>query len=146
MRRYYTWENTSKSCRHHPSLLMKNWLPGSSHLKLKYVPTDSVHKWKLYKMTLSPISLRICHPSNGLFLFINRSGAKYFNSFPNSMQVCNLKISFYNIINYPHKQIVWFLSHKNSRWINIRCDCLEYKVSTVSLKVLNYWHLTSCGW
>lgn len=81
-------------------------------------------------------------PSIEWTIFIDQQDwAKYFNSFPNSMQVYNLKIFFYNI-NYHSKLIVWFLSHKNSRWINTGCDCLEYKVSTVSLKVLNYWHFT----
>ena len=57
------------------------------------------------------------------------------------MKVYNLKI-FYNKINYYHEKIVWSLSHKNSRWINIGYGCLEYKVSAVSLKVLNYCHLS----
>lgn len=93
-------------------------------------------------MTKSPTSLGTLSLLNGLFLFIKRSGAKYFSSLPNSMQVCNWKIFFHHIVNYYHQQIMWFLSHKNSRWVNIGCDCLEYKVSTVSWKVLNYWHLT----
>lgn len=91
-------------------------------------------------MTKSLISLRALNLLNELFLFMERSSIVIPS--PNSMQDCNLKIFFYNIINCHHKQIVWFLRHKNSRWINIGCDCLEYKVSTVSSKVLNYWYLT----